>query len=129
MYNLSSGGYSSRLEFVLSKPGCCLLVPPQEVQDDEGGGPPSVAPPPLPPDYSGDPNPTLGWVNPAVQPVNQVTSPTSNPVHDEWSGGWGSSPAVKEENGADPWDYVQPGPPEVPKVTGQNVASTNQVIG
>ena len=92
-----------------------------------------MAPPPLPPDYSGggDPNPTLGWVNPAVTPVNQnqVTSPTSNPVHDDWAGGWGSSPPSKEETGADPWDYVQTGAPETPKVSGQNVSSTNQVIG
>ena len=74
----------------------------------------------------------MGWVNPTAQTVSHVASPSSKPMHDEW-GGWGSTPAapvVKDEGGPDPWDFVQAGGPEAPKVAGQNNSSgTNQVIG
>ena len=109
------------------------------VSDEEG--PPPMAPPPLPPDYSGgkvDNSATMGWINPAPDTASQpIVSPSVHPASDDW-GGWGgggsgggSTPAVKAaENGADPWDS-QAGSSDASasKVTGQNAASTNQVIG
>lgn len=99
-----------------------------------------MAPPPLPPDYSGgkvDSSATMGWINPAPDTASQQTvSPSVHQASDDW-GGWGggggggSTPAVKAaENGADPWDS-QAGSSDASasKVTVQNAASTNQVIG
>ena len=106
-------------------------LPSQEMADDDEGAPPAMAPPPLPPDYSGvESGSNMGWVNHSTQQtVSQAVSPTVNPVSDDW-GGWGSTPAVvKEENGADPWDFVPTGGPEAPKVPAANASGTNQVIG
>jgi hypothetical protein len=108
------------------------------VSDEEG--PPPMAPPPLPPDYSGgkvENSATMGWINPAPDTASQqMVSPSVHQASDDW-GGWGggaggsSTPAVKAaENGADPWDS-QAGSSDASasKITGQNAASTNQVIG
>jgi len=100
-----------------------------------------MAPPPLPPDYTGPSggmadSSGMGWVNPTPQTVSHVqhhaTSPSATAAPaDEW-GGWGA-PTVKApgaENGGDPWDYqAGASDPSTTKVTGQNAASTNQVIG